>query len=181
MQALLTNCLLRALAALLLLYFFASAAVRPNIVLILADDLGIGCFGVYGANPAIVRTPHLDRLAREGHNRFTDANTPSSVCSLTCYALLTGRYAWRTSLPKRQVLPHDAPPHIETIRPTLAALLQRHGYASADLERLLATRRPSIELLHRALAALGRDVMMFVPGRDVVIPKVRFAHDQRGS
>jgi arylsulfatase A-like enzyme len=54
----------------------AAGAQRPNIVLILADDLGFGSLNCYGADRRLIRTPHLDRLAREGV-RFTDANTPS--------------------------------------------------------------------------------------------------------
>lgn len=100
-------------------------------VLILADDLGYGSVGCYGADPALVQTPHIDRLAREGR-RFTDANTPSSVCSPTRYAVLTGRYCWRTSL-AHGVLPTDAPLHIEPARLTLASLLRRQGYATAAI------------------------------------------------
>ena len=59
----------------------------------------------YGAK--LVQTPNIDRLAKEGR-RFTDAHSPSSVCSPTRYGLLTGRYCWRTSL-KRQVLGVTAP------------------------------------------------------------------------
>ena len=71
------------------------AADRPNVVVILADDYGYGSAGCYGANPGLVRTPNIDRLANEGR-RFTDANTTSSVCSPTRYSVLTGRYCWRT-------------------------------------------------------------------------------------
>ena len=60
------------------------AADRPNIVIILADDYGYGSAGCYGADGKLVRTPNIDRLAREGR-RFTDANTTSSVCSPTRY------------------------------------------------------------------------------------------------
>ncbi len=67
----------------------ADSQCRPNIVLILADDLGWGSVGCYGADPALVQTPRLDRLAAEGR-RFTDASTTSSVCSPTRYSLLTG-------------------------------------------------------------------------------------------
>ena len=67
-----------------------------NIVIILADDLGYGSLNSYGADEAHIRTPNIDRLAKEGR-RFTDANTPSSVCSPTRYGLLTGRYDWRTN------------------------------------------------------------------------------------
>ncbi len=105
------------------------AAERPNIVVILSDDYGYGSAGCYGANPALVHTPNIDRLATEGR-RFTDANTTSSVCSPTRYSLITGRYCWRTSL-KHEVLSTFAPLHIETTRLNMASLLKKHGYATA--------------------------------------------------
>jgi arylsulfatase A len=106
-----------------------SVSARPNIVIILADDLGWGSIGSYGADSKLVRTPNLDRLAKEGR-RFTDANTASSVCSPTRYALLTGRYCWRTSL-QYEVLNVRAPLHIEPTRPTLASMLKSLGYRTA--------------------------------------------------
>jgi arylsulfatase A-like enzyme len=113
---------------------FASAAATapaapPNIVVILSDDFGYGSLGAYGADPALIRTPHLDRLAAEGR-RFTDASTPSSVCTPTRYALLTGRYCWRTSLNHGGVANTLDPLLIEPTRPTLASLLKKHGYAT---------------------------------------------------
>ena len=107
----------------------AADAPPPNIVVILADDYGYGSAGCYGANPALVKTPSIDRLAREGR-RFTDANTTSSVCSPTRYSVLSGRYCWRTSL-KHEVLSTFAPLHIETTRLNMASLLKKHGYATA--------------------------------------------------
>jgi arylsulfatase A-like enzyme len=104
---------------------------KPNVVIILADDFGYGSTNAYGADAKLVRTPNLDRLAKEGR-RFTDANTTSSVCSPTRYALMTGRYAWRTSL-KFGVLPWNAPLHIETSRPNLAALFKKYGYQTAAI------------------------------------------------
>ncbi len=101
----------------------------PNIVVILSDDYGYGSAGCYGANPALVKTPNIDRIATEGR-RFTDANTTSSVCSPTRYSLITGRYCWRTSL-KHEVLSTFAPLHIETTRLNMASLLKRHGYSTA--------------------------------------------------
>ena len=74
----------------------------PNVVVILADDLGYGDIERYNPESRIP-TPNLNRLADEGM-RFTDAHSPSAVCSPTRYGLLTGRYAWRTSL-QRGVLP----------------------------------------------------------------------------
>ncbi len=73
----------------------------------------------------------MDRLAREGV-RFTDANTPSSVCSPSRYGLITGRYCWRTSL-KSGVLGINSPLHIETNRVTMASLLKGQGYRSAAI------------------------------------------------
>ena len=113
----------------LLLTLTASAADRPNIVVILADDYGYGSAGCYGADPKLVRTPAIDRLAAEGR-RFTDGNTTSSVCSPTRYSLLTGRYCWRTSL-THEVLGTFSPLHIEPTRVNLASLLKAKGYRTA--------------------------------------------------
>ena len=65
---------------------------KPNVVFILADDIGYGDIGCYGAK--VVKTPHCDRLAREGV-RFTDAHATGSTCTPTRYAFITGQYAWR--------------------------------------------------------------------------------------
>ncbi len=121
---------MRVLLALVLLLLTGgvAAAEAPNVVLILADDMGYGDVGVL--NPAsTLPTPNLDRLAGEGM-RFTDAHTPSSVCTPTRYGLLTGRYAWRGRL-KRGVLDGWDPPLIEPGRPTLGSLLQDRGYHTA--------------------------------------------------
>ena len=99
----------------------------PNIVVILADDLGYGDLGCYNKDSKIP-TPHLDRLAASGM-RFTDAHSPSSVCSPTRYALLTGRYAWRTRL-QRGVLGPWSPPLIAPDRLTIASLLKEQGYVT---------------------------------------------------
>lgn len=109
----------------------AAGKKNPNIVVILADDFGYGSLNCNGADQKFVRTPNLNRLAREGV-RFTDANTPSSVCSPSRYALMTGRYCWRTSL-KYEVLATTAPLHIETTRLTMASLLKGEGYSTAAI------------------------------------------------
>jgi arylsulfatase A-like enzyme len=114
---------------LLALFVAASAVAAPNILVILADDVGWGDPGCYGATK--VKTPRIDRLAQEGV-RFTDAHSPSAVCSPTRYGLLTGRYAWRTRL-KSDVLHADDPLLIERGRLTLPAMLKRHGYATAGI------------------------------------------------
>jgi len=116
------------LVALLLLCLCARAAVPPNIVYILADDLGIGDVSCYNPKSAWP-TPHLDRLAREGL-RFDAAHSASALCTPSRYALLTGRYAWRGSL-KQGVLQGYHPALIEAGRLTVAAFLQQHGYTTA--------------------------------------------------
>ncbi|MDP1588430.1 MAG: arylsulfatase, partial [Prosthecobacter sp.] len=105
----------------------AFAADHPNIIVILADDLGYGDVACY--NPASkIPTPQMDRLAREGM-RFTDAHTPSAVCTPTRYGLLTGRYSWRTRM-KSGVLDGYSPPLIEADRVTVASYLKQQGYAT---------------------------------------------------
>src|SRR4051812_4680708 len=105
----------------------AQAARRtPNIVVILADDLGYGDVGCYGATK--VRTPNVDRLAKEGL-RFTNAHSSSSTCTPSRYSLLTGEYAWRKK--GTGVLPGDASLIIPTNRETMPALLQKQGYRTA--------------------------------------------------
>lgn len=117
-------------AFLALLSCAAAAADRPNIVVILCDDLGYG--DVKANNPACkIATPHMDRIAREGM-RFTDAHTSSSVCSPTRYGLLTGRYNWRTKL-QSGVLGGLSPRLIEQGRETLASLLKARGYHTAAI------------------------------------------------
>ena len=73
------------------------ATQKPNVLLILADDLGYGDVHCYNPERGKIPTPHMDALAKSGM-RFTDAHTSSGVCSPTRYALLTGRYHWRTRL-----------------------------------------------------------------------------------
>lgn len=98
---------------------------NPNIVLIMADDMGYG--DAHCLNPmSTLRTPNLDRLAREGMS-FTDAHTPSAVCTPTRYGLLTGRYCWRTRL-KRGVLNGYSPPLLDSKRRTIGHLMQAAGY-----------------------------------------------------
>ncbi len=106
----------------------AEKASAPNIIIVLADDMGYGDPGCYNPD-SHVPTPHLDRLAREGM-RLTDMHTPSSVCTPTRYGLLTGRYCWRTRL-KRGVLDGYSAALIEPDRLTVAQLLKDHGYTTA--------------------------------------------------
>ncbi len=120
--------MIRRLLAALLLVVAARAATPPNIVYILADDLGIGDVSSYNLKSAW-QTPHLDRLAREGL-RFDAAHSASSLCTPSRYAFLTGRYAWRGPL-KQGVLQGYHPALIEPGRPTVASFLRQHGYTTA--------------------------------------------------
>ena len=106
-------------------------ADRPNVIFILADDLGYGSTNAYGADRALVRTPHLDRLASEGM-RFTDANAPASVCSPTRYGFVTGRYPFR-SRQKYGVLYWWDNLLPDPKEESIAALMKRHGYATAHI------------------------------------------------
>ncbi len=100
---------------------------KPNIVFILADDVGYGDFGCYGATKVL--TPNIDQLAREGL-RFTDAHAPSAVCTPSRYALLTGQYAWRNPAGDH-ILPGNAPLSIKPGTLTVPALLKAAGYRTA--------------------------------------------------
>ena len=106
----------------------SDSVARPNIVIMLADDLGIGDPNCYNRESKI-STPHMDRVAREGM-RFSDVHSASSVCSPTRYAILTGRYAWRTRM-KNGVLRGYSRALIEAGRPTIASLLRDAGYVTA--------------------------------------------------
>ncbi|GAA2364766.1 arylsulfatase [Catellatospora methionotrophica] len=98
---------------------------HPNIVIVLADDMGWGDLGCYGS---AIPTPHIDALAARGV-RATDCHAASAVCTPSRYALMTGRYAWRGPL-KNFVLMGHGPALIEPERPTLANLLRTAGYTS---------------------------------------------------
>ena len=103
---------------------------RPNVVLILADDLGWGDIQSNNPDSAMI-TPHIDGIATAGV-KFTDAHSPSSMCSPTRYGLLTGRYSWRTWL-SAGVLGGSSRPMIGPDRPTLGTLLQGQGYRTAAI------------------------------------------------
>ena len=100
---------------------------NPNIIFIMADDMGYGDLGCYGATK--IPTPNMDRIAREGI-RFTDAHSSSAVCTPSRYSVLTGRYCWRSSR-KRGVGGGFSLPLIDPARMTVASLLKKHGYATA--------------------------------------------------
>jgi arylsulfatase A len=107
----------------------ADPPAKPNVVVILADDLGYGDVSCYNPERGRIPTPHIDALAKGGL-RFADAHSSSGVCSPTRYALLTGRYHWRTRLQAGIVGVWGAP-LIAPDRLTIAGLAKRHGYHTA--------------------------------------------------
>ncbi len=117
------------LAALLFTPFAARSAThptppaKPNIVIILADDLGYGDVSCYGATK--IKTPNIDRLARQGM-KFTDAHTAATVCSPSRYGLMTGRSPWRLHKKGNGY-------SLEAGRMTMASLLKTNGYQSAAI------------------------------------------------
>ena len=101
---------------------------RPNIIVILADDMGID--SVAALNPKLgIKTPHLDKMVKSGIS-FMDAHSNSSVCTPTRYGVLTGRYSWRSRL-KRSIVGQWKRPVIEEDRLTLPGMLQKAGYHTA--------------------------------------------------
>ncbi len=105
-----------------------SPSPSPNIIYILADDLGYGDVSSYNEQGQLY-THHIDQLARSGV-RFTDAHTSSAVCTPTRYGILTGRYNWRSTL-KSSVLSGYSPALITPDRLTVGKLLQENGYHTA--------------------------------------------------
>ena len=103
---------------------------KPNIIYIMADDLGYGDLGCYGATK--IRTPNIDSLAKEGI-RLTDAHTPSAVCSPTRYGVLTGRYCWRGRLKKQVLWSGYDRCLIEPGRKTIGNMMQESGYRTAQI------------------------------------------------
>lgn len=100
----------------------------PNIIFILADDLGIGDVSSFNPGSKIMTT-NIERIARNGI-RFSNAHSGSSVCTPTRYGILTGRYAWRTRLKSNVLLPYDSS-LIEPGRTTMASMLKKQGYQTA--------------------------------------------------
>ena len=115
------------IAAVVALYVpSAEAADRPNIIVIMADDLGYGDVGCYGATA--VDTPHIDRLAQRGL-QFTQGYCSASTCTPTRFSFLTGMYAFRQ--PGAGIAPPNATSLIKPGTETIASLLKKAGYATA--------------------------------------------------
>lgn len=150
----------------------------PNIVFILADDMGYGDPGCYNPDSKIP-TPHIDKLAMEGI-RFTDAHTPSSVCTPTRYGILTGRYCWRSPLKEGVLWGYDLP-LIENARLTLPKILQHAGYRTACIGKWhlglpwqLNQDKPQAGNNNNAFRAGPDDVNIYKPLRNHGLKSIGF-------
>lgn len=150
-----------ALIVLLIIAMNLQAAL-PNIVVILADDVGYGDLGCYGATR--VKTPNLDRLAAGGL-RFTDGHSPSAVCTPTRYALMTGQYAWRHP-PGSRILNGIAPLCIKPETQTIASMAKKHGYAAGVVGKWhlgLGDKETDYNAITRGPRDVGFDYSFIIP------------------
>ena len=147
------------------------SAKPPNIVFILADDIGYGDLGCYGANK--VKTPNLDSLAKDGC-RFTDAHATASVCTPTRFALLSGKYGWRQG--GTGIAPGDAKLLIPSDTVTLPRVLKQAGYATGLVGKWhlgLGTETPDFNAeLKPGPLELGFDYAFFIPATGDRVPCV---------
>jgi len=174
---------------------FAADATRPNIVVILCDDLGQGDPQSYNPESKIP-TPNIDRLAAQGM-RFTDAHTPSSVCTPTRYSTLTGRYCWRGELKKGVLWNGWANALIEEDRPTIASMLKPYDYTSIAVgkwhlgwnwksktdKKITARHHPADAVdydskVERGPGALGFDYSYLIPASLDMAPYLWLVNDK---
>ncbi len=156
-----------------------AAQEKPNIVYILADDLGWGDLRCY--NPlSAVPSPNAARLASQGV-RFTDMHSPSAVCTPTRYGILTGRYCWRSRL-KQGVLWGYSPNLIEPGRMTVASMLKARGYYTAGVGKWhlglgTAEKADYSQPLHPCPRDHGFDYYFGIPASLDMDPYLYFEND----
>ena len=153
------------------------SADKPNIIVIMADDLGYGDLGCYGATA--VKTPNIDKLAVEGV-RFTSGYYSASTCTPTRFSLLTGTYAFRQK--GTGVAPPNGPMLIKTGTPTMASVLKSAGYATAVIGKWhlgLGDPRPDWNgELKPGPLEIGFDHCFLLPTTNDRVPQV-YVHDHR--
>ena len=148
---------------------------KPNVVVIMADDLGYGDVGCYGAKPKNLKTPHIDRLAKEGL-KFTSGYCSASTCTPTRYSFLTGSYAFRR--PGTGIAPPSAPAVIQPGTMTLPSLLQKAGYKTAVIGKWhLGLGEPGVgplwnEELKPGPLEIGFDYSFLLPTTNDRVPQV---------
>ncbi|CAH8283029.1 arylsulfatase A-like enzyme [Mariniflexile fucanivorans] len=157
---------------LLLVFGFTSYTItaqvkpqKPNIVLILCDDLGYGDVQSLAPETSKIKTPHIDKLGREGMI-FTDAHAGASVCTPTRYGLMTGRYSWRTKL-QSGVVQGYAPDLIVEDRPTMASFLKSEGYHTGIIGKWHLNFQYLDPTTKKSIAKKGKDAL---PPVGTVIP-----------
>jgi arylsulfatase A-like enzyme len=140
------------------------ATEPPNVVLILADDLGFGDISVYNGK-SMVRTPHLDTLASEGA-RFTDAHTSGNICVPSRYALMTGEHTFFREEEQTPVYRFSDGQHWDPV-PTLPRMFRQSGYDTAmvgkwHLDFFLTTRK-GVEVLGRTVGSKRNEIDWLAP------------------
>ncbi len=150
---------------------FLPAAEKPNIVVIMADDLGWGDASCYGANS--IKTPAIDQLAAEGL-RFTSGYCSASTCTPTRYSLLTGNYAFRAK--NTGIAPPNGPAIIAPGTPTMASLVKQSGYRTAVIGKWhlgLGETRPDWNgELKPGPLEIGFDHCLLLPTTNDRVPQV---------
>jgi len=149
---------------------------KPNVIIILTDDIAWGDLGCYGATK--VKTPNIDRLASEGL-QFTDAYAPASTCTPTRYALLTGKYAWRNNV---SVANGDAPMSIVPGSFTLPELFKKAGYNTACIGKwhlgLGEGQTDYNTLITPGVRNVGFDYSFYIPSTNDRVPCVYIENDR---
>jgi arylsulfatase A len=153
-------------------------AETPNVIVIMADDLGYGDVSCYGATA--LKTPRIDQLAAEGL-RFTNGYCSASTCTPTRYSLLTGTYAFRGE--RTGIAPPNAPAIIKPGTETVASLLKRAGYATAVIGKwhlgLGGEEGPDWNgELRPGPLEIGFDTCFLLPTTNDRVPQV-YVHDHR--
>ena len=166
------------LCAIALSFSAATAAEKPNIVVIMADDLGYGDVSCYGATE--LSTPNIDRLAKEGL-RFTSGYCSASTCTPTRYSMLTGNYAFRTK--GTGIAPPNAPAIIKPGTETVASILKRAGYSTGVVGKwhlgLGGSDGPDWNnQLKPGPLEIGFDTCFLLPTTNDRVPQV-YVHDHR--
>lgn len=156
----------------------AQAESKPNVIYILADDLGYGDLSCYGATS--LETPNIDRLAAEGL-RFTSGYCSASTCTPTRYSFLTGTYAFRGE--RTGIAPPNAPAIIKPGTETVASILKRAGYATAVIGKwhlgLGGAKGPDWNgELKPGPLEIGFDTCFLLPTTNDRVPQV-YVHDHR--
>ena len=152
-----------------------AVAKKPNVIVIMADDLGYGDLGCYGAKPKNLKTPHIDKLAKEGL-KFTSGYCSASTCTPTRYSFLTGTYAFRGE--NTGIAPPSSPLIIPEDTYTLPDMFKQAGYKTAVVGKWhLGLGEPKVgpqwnEQLKPGPREIGFDYNFLLPTTNDRVPQV---------